>query len=105
MPMRVVIWSGVAGGAGRKSSPSPAYPPYLPSGQRLLRELVALLHLFGRRPGSAVLVFDVRGDRPAFFLQRLQHFANRRLALSPGHVVPLVLPAILEMQVGDVGLV
>ncbi len=63
-------------------------------------------HFFTSSTGralAAILVLDVRGDRPPFLLQQLQHLANRRVALAPRHVVALVLLAILQVQVRDVG--
>src|SRR3954469_8026215 len=78
---------------------------FMRSRQRLLRELDALLHLLRRRAGALVLVLDVGGNRPLLLLQELQPLANRRLALPPRRVVPLVLPAILEVQVRDAGVV
>src|SRR4051812_21521388 len=66
-------------------------------GERLFRVLVALLHLFGRRAGAAIFVFDVGGNRPSLALQQLQHLADRRVALPPRHVVALVLLPILQV--------
>ena len=74
-------------------------------GQRLLHERQALPDLFDRRPGAAILVFDVSDDRPSLLLQHLQHRRNRRVALAPRHVVALISPPILEVQVADVGVV
>src|SRR5437773_1731778 len=75
------------------------------SGERLLRVLVTFPDLFDGRALAAVFVLDIGPDRPAFLFQQLQHVANRRLALSPGRVVALILFAILQMQIGDVGVV
>ena len=72
------------------------------SRERLLCVFEALLHLFRRRAGAAIFVFDVRRDRPPLLLEQLQHVLDRCVALAPRRVVPLVLLAILEMQVGDV---
>src|SRR5690349_5930972 len=75
------------------------------SRQRRLRERHALLHFLHRRAGAAVLVLHVGANRPLLLLQELQRLANRRVALSPRHVVALVLLAILQVQVRDVGVV
>src|SRR5437763_16132014 len=77
----------------------------LPSRQRRLRERHALLHFLDRRAGAAILVLDVGANRPLLLLQELQRLANRRVALPPRHVVALVLLAVLEVQVRDVGVV
>src|SRR3954454_8583111 len=75
------------------------------SRERLLRVLEALLHFFRRCGLTPVFVLDVGGNRPLLLLEQLEYFADRRLALAPRDVVALVLLAILQVQVRDVGVV
>src|SRR5262249_1941488 len=84
-------------------APADASPRLRPLRQRLLRKRHALPDFLDGGPGAAVLVFDVGANRPLLFLQELERFANRRVALAPRHVVALVLLPILQVQVGDVG--
>src|SRR6266851_5563436 len=73
------------------------------SSQRPLLELEALLHLFDRRASPAVLIFDVGGNRPAFFFEELQDLADGGVAFTPRRVVALMLFPILDVEVRDVG--
>src|SRR5260221_8281221 len=73
--------------------------------ERLSSVREALLHFLDRRARALVLVFDVRGDGPAVGLDELEDLADRRVPLAPDRVVALVLLAILEVDVRDVGVV
>src|SRR5207249_4183046 len=74
------------------------------SGERRLGVRETLLHFFDRSALPLVLVFNIGADRPLLALQQLQDLPDRRLALAPRRVVALVLLAILQMQVRDVGM-
>jgi hypothetical protein len=73
--------------------------------QSLAHEREPFLHFVDRRPRTLVFIFEVCRDRPLVLAEQSQHFANRRIPLSPGHVVALVPPAILDVQVRDGGVV
>src|SRR5262245_35153649 len=62
-------------------------------------------HLVHRASLPAIFELDVDGKRPPLALEELQDFPDRRVARPPRHVVALVLLAILEVQVRDVGVV
>src|SRR5712692_9776095 len=73
------------------------------SSERPLLELEAFLDLLDRRAGPTVFIFDVGGDRPAFFFEELQDLADRGVAFTPRRVVALMLFSILDVEVRDVG--
>src|SRR5712691_4391795 len=61
----------------------------------------ALFHFFDRRSRTAMFVFDERSNGIFLFLQKRQHFLDRRVTFAPGHVRALVLFSIFHMQVSD----
>src|SRR5437588_1614209 len=86
-------------GRGRTNDQGPR--PKHPSCERLLAVVEALADFLRRCSLAAVLVLDVRGDGPAFLFQQLQHLADGRVALTPRHVITLMLLSIFDMQVRD----
>src|SRR5438552_1241932 len=92
MPSRLSIWSLVreSGRQVRRSC------------ERLLREGQTPLHLFHRRTRARVFVLEIRANRPASALQKLQDVADRGIGLAPRPVgLRDASLHVLDMEVGD----
>src|SRR2546422_4060807 len=54
---------------------------------------------------ALVFVLDIGGDVILLLFQELEDLFDRRIALPPGSVRPILLLAVFQVQVGDAGVI